>query len=149
MRFYLDHMKEAAARIQKEPKSKLLMDQSASTFAFYVAAGSKAHRAYAQGMKTCHQACLDRHYKEKARWGRFEMKDRATCFNRVGTQPDLTRACGLEHGPQIPMEDCMAANCFNSSLAADMKVRVRLWHAWPSSGGSWPCKPKPASVEGR
>ncbi|PNW70584.1 hypothetical protein CHLRE_17g725950v5 [Chlamydomonas reinhardtii] len=65
MSFYLDHMKHAAQIIKAEPQTKVLMDSSPSTFAFYWAAAGKAHKGYAAAMQPCYKECLDRHYKEK------------------------------------------------------------------------------------
>ncbi|GLI66090.1 hypothetical protein VaNZ11_009812 [Volvox africanus] len=58
MAFYLDNMKEAAKFIKQSPEKKVLFDGSPSSFAFYWAAGGKAHRAYAEAMKPCYQSCV-------------------------------------------------------------------------------------------
>ncbi|GLC34028.1 hypothetical protein PLESTB_000830200 [Pleodorina starrii] len=59
MSFYLEHMREAPNAIKQAPATKVLMDSSASTFAFYWAAGGKAHRGYAEAMRPCYQSCVE------------------------------------------------------------------------------------------
>ncbi|GFR42500.1 hypothetical protein Agub_g3302 [Astrephomene gubernaculifera] len=65
MGFYLDHMREAAKAIQAAPDTKVLMDGSASTFAFYWAGGGKAHRGFAEAMQPCYRSCVDSMHKDK------------------------------------------------------------------------------------
>ncbi|EFJ53051.1 hypothetical protein VOLCADRAFT_85926 [Volvox carteri f. nagariensis] len=65
MAFYLDNMKEAPKAIRQNPDTKVLMDSSASTFAFYWAAAGKAHRGYADAMKPCYRACVELFNTEK------------------------------------------------------------------------------------
>lgn len=54
---YSQKFGQALPQLQTDPKKKVLLDTSLSTFAFYWAAGLKAHQHFQQFMRGCHHNC--------------------------------------------------------------------------------------------